>query len=107
MLYEFRCYDAAPGRLQDLHRRFKELTLALFERHGIEPLGFWVDEAGSSDQLNYLLRWKDMADREDRWARFLADPDWQRGRAASEAHGPIVLRVTKQFWSPTAYSDLQ
>lgn len=104
MLYEYRLYDAVPGRLPDLHRRFQEVTLPLFERHGIEQVGFWVADVGLSNQLHYILRWRDMAERQAKWAAFAADPEWVARKSASESNGQLVARISNQFWSPTAYS---
>jgi hypothetical protein len=106
MLYEYRRYEAMPGRLPDLHRRFREITLGLFERNGIEQVGFWEASVGVTNELHYLLRWKDMGDREARWSAFQADPEWLQARAATEANGPLVRRVENAFWAPTDYSKL-
>ena len=35
-VYELRTYTAAEGRLPDLHRRFSDHTLRLFEKHGMK-----------------------------------------------------------------------
>lgn len=35
-LHEKRVYEAMPGKLPDLHNRFKDHTMGLFEKHGIE-----------------------------------------------------------------------
>src|SRR6266478_3988022 len=45
-VFELRIYTAAPGKLESLHRRFREHTLRLFEKHGIKSVGYWtaVDE---------------------------------------------------------------
>ena len=42
MIFEFRTYTAAPGKLEDLHNRFRNHTLGLFEKHGITSIGYWV-----------------------------------------------------------------
>jgi hypothetical protein len=108
MLYEQRIYEALPGKMGALNKRFAEKTLALFERHGIEVVGFWTNEVGGwSDELVYMLRFPDMAEREKRWAAFGADPDWQQARAASEADGPLLKRIRAQFLRPTSYSPMK
>jgi NIPSNAP len=106
MLYEYRMYEAVPGRLPDLLSRFEKITLGVWSRHGIEQVGFWLADVGTSNQLHYLLRWRDLADREVRWTAFQADPDWIDRRAATETDGPIVARVQNQFWKPTAFSAM-
>lgn len=108
MLYELRVYEALPGKMPALNRRFADVTLGLFAKHGIEVVGFWTNEVGGwSDELTYMLRFADLGDRERRWAAFGADPDWQTARAASEADGPLLRRIRAQFLRPTAYSPMK
>ena len=40
MLYEMRIYHCVPGRLPALNKRFETMTLALWAKHGIRPVGF-------------------------------------------------------------------
>ena len=62
MLYELRTYSAMPGRLPDLHKRFAEITLGYFKKHGIQVVGFWTNElGGASDQLIYMLAYDSSA----------------------------------------------
>jgi NIPSNAP protein len=106
-LFEYRCYEVVPGRLPALNRRFAEMTLGHFQRHGIQVVGFWEAVVGTTNELHYVLRFDDMAHRERAWGAFQADPAWQRDRQATEQDGPIVARVRNQFWRPTPYSPLQ
>ncbi len=105
MIYELRIYRCLPGRLPALIKRFEEHTLQLWERHGIQQAGFWTTLIGeSNNDLTYMIRWESMADREARWAKFMADPDWIAARAASEADGPILANVSSQLLAPTKFS---
>jgi hypothetical protein len=105
MLYELRTYEAMPGRLPALNKRFAEVTTRMFARHGLEMVGFWTHSIGGpSNQLVYMLRFDDMADRERKWAAFLGDKEWQDSRRDSEADGPIVNWTRAQFLTPTSYS---
>jgi hypothetical protein len=107
MIYELRIYHCAPGRLPALNQRFEKTTLKLWEKYGIEPVGFWTTLVGASNQtLTYLLRWGSMAQRESIWNAFISDPEWIARRAESEAEQIIVERVENQFLAPTAYSAL-
>jgi hypothetical protein len=108
MLHELRIYHCVPGRLPALNKRFETATLKLWEKHGIRQAGFWTVEVGASNQtLYYLLEWENMAEREQRWGAFQADPEWQRKRAESEADGPIVGHVENFFLKPTSYSSVK
>ncbi|MBX6378534.1 MAG: NIPSNAP family protein [Clostridia bacterium] len=80
------------------------MTTRLFQKHGIEVVGFWEAVVGQSNTLYYMLRFRDAQHREEAWASFLADPEWQAARAASEANGPLVARIHNSLLRPTAYS---
>ena len=38
MIYEYRVYETLPGKLPDLHKRFRDHTTKIFERHGIKNI---------------------------------------------------------------------
>ena len=101
---EWRIYDAVPGKLPDLHNRFANHTLSLFEKHGIENIGYWTEVFGTSNRLVYMLGYPSLGDREASWKAFMKDPDWQKARAASEENGPLVTKVYNRILRPTAYS---
>ena len=42
MLYELRIYHCMPGKLPAVVARFENATVALFEKHGIQQVGFWT-----------------------------------------------------------------
>lgn len=108
MIYELRTYTAMPGRLPDLNRRFADITLGYFEKHGIGVVGFWTNElGGSSDQLLYMLSYDSLADREQKWSAFAADRDRLAAFAETEKDGPLVRRLTAQILRPTTYSPMK
>jgi len=102
---EWRIYDAVPGRLPDLHNRFANHTLGLFEKHGISNIGYWTEVFGTSNRLVYMLGYPSLGDREKSWKGFMKDPDWQKARAESERTGPLVTKVYNRILRPTAYSS--
>ena len=105
MIHELRTYVAMPGRLPDLHRRFREHTVPNWQRRGWDIAGFWTyKHGGRSDTLIYLLAWADQAARDAAWADFQADPAWQQARTESEVNGPLVAYITSEMLLPTDYS---
>ncbi|MGK9167480.1 NIPSNAP family protein [Inquilinus limosus] len=108
MIHELRVYHCAPGKLPALLNRFETITLKIWDRFGIRQAGFWTVEIGESNQaLYYLLEWESLAEREQKWAAFQADPEWQEKRAGTERDGPIVARVTNAILKPTAFSKVR
>ncbi|MDX1513452.1 MAG: NIPSNAP family protein [Gammaproteobacteria bacterium] len=108
MIHELRIYHCLPGRLPALNRRFENVTLKMWEKHGIRQAGFWTVLIGENNHdLYYLLEWKDLAERERKWNAFQADPQWQAARAESEKDGPILAHITNYILAPTAYSKMK
>jgi hypothetical protein len=107
MVYEMRVYHCCPGKLPALLKRFEEVTLGIWQRFGIRQAGFWTVEVGESNHdLVYLLAWESLAERERVWPAFMADPEWLKKRAESEAAGPIVANITNTILKPTSFSSV-
>lgn len=108
MIHELRIYHVMPGRMEDLHNRFANLTLRVWERIGIRTIGFWTVMIGPSSQvLYYLMEWDNLADREAKWATLFSDPEWIRERAKTELNGPLVHHYENYILQPTRYSNLR
>ncbi len=108
MIHELRVYTTLPGRMPALLARFSNHTLGFFEKYGIRQAGFWTTLIGDSNQqLTYLVAWESLAEREEKWTAFQADPEWIAARAASESDGPIVANIHSQFLVPTPFSAVK
>lgn len=109
MIYELRTYWAAEGKLENLHDRFRDVTLAIFKRLNMEVVGFWVPEAPTQEtgDLIYILGFESVDAKEAAWKTFMSDPAWVEGRAKSEVNGKLVTKVTSVTMSATDYSPLQ
>ena len=106
MIHELRIYHCVPGRLPALLNRFDTITLKLWEKHGIRQAGFWTMLVGDSNQdLYYLLEWESLAEREEKWNKFAADPEWLEKRAETEKDGQIVAKVVNYMLQPTSFSS--
>jgi len=108
MLYELRTYWANPGKIEDLHNRFRNVTMNVFKRHNMQVVGFWTPTPATpeSGDLVYILAFADAAAKDAAWEAFRADPQWVTGRAASEINGPLVAKLTSVLLNPTDYSPL-
>jgi hypothetical protein len=108
MIIELRIYTTIPGRMPNLLARFENNTIKIWERHGIKQVGFFTTLVGpNSNDLTYMLQWDSLAEREKKWAAFLADEQWIKARAESESDGPINQNVYSSFLMPTAFSALK
>jgi hypothetical protein len=108
--FELRTYYAAPGKLEALNARFRDHTCALFKKHGMEIVGFWMPtdkEQGAETKLVYLLAHKSREAARKSWADFSNDPDWKKARSESEANGKLVEKVESVYMSATDYSPMK
>jgi hypothetical protein len=101
---ELRIYEAVPGKLQALHDRFANHTTGFFKKYGMEVVGYWTEDVGTSNQLVYMLGYPSLGDREKSWAAFAADPEWQKVVADSHRDGVLVRHSHNTILRPTAYS---
>ena len=108
-VYELRTYTALEGKLPALLARFKDHTIKLFEKHGIENIGYWVpsDAPRSQNTLIYIVRHKSREAATANWDAFRKDPAWQKAQKESEAAGKIVEKVESVFMSATDFSKLK
>ena len=111
-VFELRTYTASPGRLDALNARFRDHTVALFKKHGMEVVGFWEPldkEAGAGEKLIYMLAHQSRAAAEASWKSFRVDPEWVKVKADSEkgAGGSLTTRMESVFLSGTDYSPLK
>jgi hypothetical protein len=108
VIHELRIYHCLPGRLPALLQRFEKVTLSMWQKHGIRQAGFWTVAIGDSNHdLYYMLAWESLAEREKKWAAFMADPDWQKARADSERDGLILQSISNLILQPTPFSSVK
>jgi hypothetical protein len=108
--FEMRKYTAAEGKLDALNARFRDHTNALFRKHGMEIVGFWVpteEKQGAKNTLIYILAYPSKEAREASWKAFNADPEWQAARKESEKNGKLVDKVESVYMKPTDYSPMK
>ena len=102
--YEMRVYYAAPGKLADLHKRFRTNTTRVFEKHGMTNIGYWEPIDNPENKIIYFLAYPSREARETSWKAFSADPEWQAIAKASEANGRLVAKVDTWYLEATDYS---
>src|SRR3989454_3044735 len=97
--YEMRTYYAAPGKLDELHARFRDHTCKLFEKHGMTNIGYWspTDPKMAEEKMVYILAYPSKAAAEKSWKDFGNDPDWKKAREASEVNGKLVAKVESVY----------
>jgi len=108
-VFEIRTYHTLPGRLDALHKRFREHTMKIFEKHGMTNVAYWTfeDSPAKENTLIYVISHASREQAKANWAAFSADPEWQKIAADSQVDGKIVERVESVFVDATDYSPLK
>ncbi|MBS0209733.1 MAG: NIPSNAP family protein [Planctomycetes bacterium] len=107
--FEMRTYITHDGRMDALLARFRDHTNAIFVKHGITPIGYWVPTEGENAEntLVYIVAYPSREAREASWKAFRADPAWLAAKEASERDGKIVKKVEEKFLKPTDFSGIK
>ena len=107
-VYELRTYTCFEGKLEDLKKRFRDHTIDIFKRHGMESIGYWVpQDARSKTTLIYIISHASKEQAAKNWTEFRNDPEWKKVSADSEANGKIVEHVDSVYLTPTDFSKLK
>jgi hypothetical protein len=96
--------------LEALNARFRDHTCALFQKHGMEIVGFWIPtdpDKGADNTLVYILAHKSREAAKKSWGTFRNDPAWKKAQQESEANGKLVTKVESVFLGATDYSPLK
>ncbi len=97
--FELRMYTAEEGGIRDLHQRFREEEVAIFERLGATVVAVW-QRLDNPDTLVWMLAYRDRAHRQEVWDAFRTDPAW----LALREKYPVSVSAEVYMMSATDYS---
>jgi len=108
-VFELRTYTAPDGKLEDLHKRFRDHTMRIFTKHGMTNIVYFrpQDAPLSQNTLVYLIAHPSREAAKTNWAAFQKDPEWQKVASESQKDGKIVAKVESVFLDPTDYSPMK
>ena len=110
-VFEMRTYKASPGKLENLHKRFHDHTLKLFEKHGMTNVVCGVPqdvEKGKGETLIYFLAFPSRDQATKSWKAFVDDPEWQKVFKESQPDGvELAAKIDSLFLEPTDYSPIR
>jgi hypothetical protein len=108
-VYDMRIYKANPGKLEALHARFRDYTCKIFQKHGMELIGFWTPTEGENakDTLIYIVAFPSAEAQTKAWKAFWDDPEWKKVKADSEKDGVLVKEIKNRNLRATDYSPLR
>jgi hypothetical protein len=107
VVYELRVYHANEGKLDALVARFRDHTDAIFKRHGMISIAYWLptDEPLKGRTLIYILKHPSREAATANWKAFHDDPEWVKVSTASEVNGKLAAKVDSTFMTLTDFSS--
>ncbi|HEY2011994.1 MAG TPA: NIPSNAP family protein [Bryobacteraceae bacterium] len=109
-VFELRTYTCNEGKLEALKTRFRDHTITIFNRHGMQSIGYWIPQDGekSKTTLIYILAHPSRAAADQHWKEFRDDPEWKKVAADSEVNGKILAKPPESvFMDPADFSKLK
>lgn len=110
-VFELRTYVCNEGKLENLKARFRDHTIRIFARHGMESIGYWIPQdadKGSKTTLIYVIAHASREQATKNWAAFRADEEWKKVAADSEKDGKILASPpTSVFMDPADFSKIK
>lgn len=108
-VFELRTYTAPDGKLEELHKRFRDHTMRIFKNHNMTSVAYFrpQDAPLSQNTLIYLISHPSREAAKANWAAFQQDPEWQKVANESQKNGKIVAKVESVFLDPTDYSPMK
>ena len=106
---EVRTYTAPEGKLQDLHKRFRDHTMRIFKKHGMESMIYLAPQDAPLKDITliYIISHASRDQAKKNWADFQADEEWKKVSAESQVNGRIVSKVDSVFADATDYSPMK
>jgi len=81
--YELRIYTAQPGKRDALAQRFASRTAAIYARHGITNVGYWIPQESQTDlgisaenTFIYMRAYPSREERDKRLKAARSDPEF-------------------------------
>ena len=102
--------SATRVKLETLKTRFRDHTIEIFKRHGMESIGYWVPQDGpeAKTTLIYIISHASREQAKKNWAEFQADSEWKKVAADSEKEGKILAKPPEsKFLEPVDFSMLK
>lgn len=105
MIYQLRIYEIFEPNKAAFHARFRDHAARIMKNHDFDIAAMWESTSAGRTEFVYLLRWPNEKAMTDRWARFMADPEWAAIKQDSQQRdGTMVGGIQDRVLQMTDYS---
>ncbi|WP_394993288.1 NIPSNAP family protein [Emticicia sp.] len=108
-VFELRTYTATPNNIDNVLARFRNHTVKLFKKHGMDNIAYFktIEKEGTQAKLFYILAHKSEDAGKASFDAFRKDLKWIKARDESEKNGKIVEKVESIYMTPTDFSTIK
>ena len=105
VVHQLRIYEIFEHNKQAFHDRFRDHALRIMKKYDFDIVAVWEAKNGARTEFVYLLEWPDEPTMKDRWAKFMADPEWSAIKKETSAkYGALVGEIQDRTLQLTPYS---
>lgn len=104
MIIDERTYTCHPGKVKAFLEVYERLAKPIQWPIVGDPIGFFVTEVGTLNQVVHLWRYDSMGAREQLRAKVAAAPNWSD---YLDAATPLLVRMENRILVPTAFSPMK
>jgi hypothetical protein len=104
MIYELRTYTLVLGGVPQYEEITKNELLPILADHGLKPVGYWHTEIGPLNELVHLWAYKDLNERQQKWAAWGRDP---RRAAIVPRLRALIVSQSNKILTPAEFSELK
>ena len=102
---QLRIYEIFDNNKKAFHDRFRDHAMRIMAKYDFKIVATWESKKDNRTEFVYLLEWPDEETMNDRWEKFLRDPEWIKiKKETAEINGPLVGEIQARTLYLTDYS---
>jgi len=105
VIHQLRIYEIFDSNKKAFHDRFRDHAMRIMAKYDFKIVATWESKKDNRTEFVYLLEWPDEETMNDRWEKFLRDPEWIKiKKETGEINGPLVGEIQARTLYLTDYS---
>ena len=105
LIHQLRIYEIFDANKEAFHDRFRDHAMRIMAKYDFTIVATWESKKDNRTEFVYLLEWPDEETMNDRWEKFLHDPEWIKiKKETGEINGPLVGEIQARTLYLTDYS---
>ena len=105
VIHQLRIYEIFDSNKKAFHDRFRDHAMRIMAKYDFKIVATWESKKDNRTEFVYLLEWPDEETMNDRWGKFLGDPEWIKiKKETGEINGPLVGEIQARTLYLTDYS---